>query len=310
MAARRAPSNEEIAGVLERVADLLEVQHASVHRLRAYRVAARTIRGFDFDIAERVHERGDASLEALPSIGRSLAALIREYVATGRLTLLERLKGETSPSERFATVPGIGPALAERIESQLHLESLEDLEAAANDGRLETVPGFGPRRARAVRDSLASLLRFSAGRRGHHAPASRGARPPVPLLLEIDRLYRERARRGELRRIAPRRFNPEHRAWLPVLHEDREGWSFSALFSNTARAHQLERTHDWVVVYYERDGDEGQCTVVTEHSGALSGRRVVRGREGECADHYRKHEAPDDDENRPTRTGPARAGRD
>jgi hypothetical protein len=303
MAARSLPSNEEIAGVLERVADLLEVQHASVHRLRAYRVAARTIRSFDFVIAERVHEHGDASLEALPSIGRSLAALIREYVATGRLALLERLEGQISPSERFATVPGIGPALAERIESQLHVESLEDLEAAANDGRLETVPGFGPRRVRAVRDSLANLLRFSAARRGHHAPASRGARPPVALLLETDRTYRERAERGELRRIAPRRFNPEHRAWLPVLHEDRDDWSLSALFSNTARAHQLERTHDWVVVYYERDGDEGQCTIVTEHSGPLTGRRVVRGREGECADHYRTHAPPSRSDAHPTHPG-------
>ena len=80
----------------------------------------------------------------------------------------------------------------------------------------------------------------------------------------------------------PRRFNPERRAWLPVLHTERDGWSCTALYSNTARAHELGTTRDWVIVYYERDGDEDQCTVVTERHGPLAGRRVVRGREAEC----------------------------
>ena len=53
------------------------------------------------------------------------------------------------------------------------------------------------------------------------------------------------------------------------------------MFSNTARAHQLGRTGDWVVVYAARDGHEDQCTVVTEYQGPRAGRRVVRGREEE-----------------------------
>ena len=79
--------------------------------------------------------------------------------------------------------------------------------------------------------------------------------------------------------LTPRRFNPEHRAWLPILHIERDGWHFSVLFSNMARAHELDRTDDWVVVYYEHNGDAGQCTVVTETSGPLRGHRVVRDRE-------------------------------
>ncbi|MDQ2696666.1 MAG: hypothetical protein M3Z21_15085, partial [Pseudomonadota bacterium] len=83
--------------------------------------------------------------------------------------------------------------------------------------------------------------------------------------------------------IAPRRFNPDGKAWLPVLHTQRGPWSFTALYSNTPRAHELGRTHDWVVVYYY-DGhrQESQHTVVTETRGPLAGRRVVRGRETEC----------------------------
>lgn len=108
-------------------------------------------------------------------------------------------------------------------------------------------------------------------------------RPSVATLLEVDGEYRKKAKAGDLPRIAPKRFNPEGRAWLAVLHADREGWHFTALFSNTARAHELMRTNDWVVLYfYGSDHREGQCTVVTETRGPLEGRRVVRGREAEC----------------------------
>jgi hypothetical protein len=110
--------------------------------------------------------------------------------------------------------------------------------------------------------------------------------PPVDLLLEIDAEYRGRAEAGELRKIAPRRFNPEGEAWLPIMNTERKGWEFTVLYSNTARAHELGTTHDWVVIYYKREGVEDQVTVVTETSGLLEGKRVVRGREAECRDYY------------------------
>ena len=70
---------------------------------------------------------------------------------------------------------------------------------------------------------------------------------------------------------------------MPILHTDRENWHFTALFSNTARAHQLGRTDDWVVVYYyDDDHEEGQSTIVTETKGPMTGERVIRGREAEC----------------------------
>lgn len=114
------------------------------------------------------------------------------------------------------------------------------------------------------------------------------SQPSVDILLGVDREYLERARAGSLPKISPRRFNPEGIAWLPVLHTRYGPWRFTALFSNTERAHDLRRTHDWVVIYYD-DGDEieGQVTVVTERRGDLTGKRVVRGREPECARHYR-----------------------
>ncbi|MCC6873262.1 MAG: DNA-binding protein [Sandaracinaceae bacterium] len=249
------------------------------------RDAAAMLRQLEEPVTDVLARGGHEALIALPTIGRSLASAIEELVRRGRWSMLDRLRGEVSPEELFMTVPGIGEALAERIHGELGVDTLEDLEVAAHDGRLENVPGVGPRRAEAFRDLLAARLTRSR-HRAHPQQTMTTGDPPVALLLQLDRRYREAAERGELKTIAPRRFNPAHEAWLPVWHTSEEGWHFTALFSNTALAHRLGKTHDWVVIYWERDGDERQATVVTEHRGALRGRRVVRGRERECLSHW------------------------
>lgn len=280
----REPTNPEIAAILERVAELLHAQHASIWRVATWRNAARRIAAHEEPVAA-LAARGE--LTSIRGIGRALAAAVEEIVRTGRLRFLQRLEGEVSPEDLFRTLPGIGEELAARIHRELGADSLADLEAAAHDGRLEKLPGFGKRRARAIRDELAAAL----GRAGRLSPPAAGAsraieRPDAALLLAVDEEYRRRAAANELRTIAPKRFNPTHDSWLPVMHVDRDGWSISALFSNTARAHEAGKTHDWVVLYYEGDHDgrerEGQCTVVTETRGPLAGRRVIRGRESEC----------------------------
>jgi hypothetical protein len=279
----RAIANREIADVLDRVSDLLEAQDANHYRVAAYRRAAQMIRTHPVPLLDVLAQGGLEALDALPAIGPTIASHVAELAHRGGLTLLDRLEGEVSPEQLFATVAGIGPELAGRIHRELAVETLEDLECAAHDGRLARVPGFGPRRERAVRDQLAAILGRSARQRGRRgAPGSRVAPPDVAILLAVDAEYRDGAARGQLRRVAPRRFNPEGKPWLPILHTERDGWQITALFSNTARAHELGRTDDWVVLFYERNGDSGQCTVVTETHGPLAGRRVVRGRELEC----------------------------
>jgi hypothetical protein len=141
-----------------------------------------------------------------------------------------------------------------------------------------------------VREALEAMLSRSSRLRARRVRARERpldvrdvAGPSVERLLQIDDDYRRQAASGKLRRIAPRRFNPSGESWLPILHVDADGWFFTALFSNSARAHEAGKTRDWVVIYYERDGREGQATVVTETRGPLAGRRVVRGREQECA---------------------------
>ncbi|MEW5964591.1 MAG: helix-hairpin-helix domain-containing protein [Pseudomonadota bacterium] len=278
----RHAGNVAIAAKLREMADVLEQQQADGFRVAAYRRAAGTIEDLATPVESLLNDKDPTALIELPGIGRGIAAAIAEMVGTGRWTQLERLRGALAPEQLFRTVPGIGPKLAERIHDELHIDTLEALELASHDGRLDHVPGIGARRAAAIRASLGERLgrrRIKLGK-----PAQM---PAVADLLDVDREYRARAERGELRTIAPKRFNPSGEAWLPVLHTRRGDWAFTVLYSNTRKAHELGKTRDWVVVYFHHGTEpEAQCTIVTEPRGALAGRRVVRGREGETASHY------------------------
>lgn len=275
-------SREQIADRLNEAAGLLEAQEANRFRVRAYRMAAETLLGLPEEPSEILAREGLSGLIRLPNIGERLARAIDEMSSTGRWPQLERMRGEADPEEVFQSVPGIGPKTARAIHETLNVDTLEALETAAHDGRLEQVSGIGPRKAAAIRASLSTML----ARRARRSPEDH-AEPQVAELLEIDQTYRRRAEAGTLQTIAPRRFNPGGEAWLPILHVDRDDWSYTALFSNTALAHELGRTHDWVVIYFARlGGREHSRTVVTETRGPLEGKRVVRGREAECRRHY------------------------
>jgi hypothetical protein len=282
---RPAPrDNAAVADLLREMATLLEAQgEDNPFRIAAYRRAADTVAALPTSVRERFEREGLAGLDALPGIGAGIAGAIGEIVQTGRWARLDRLRGAAGPEALFRTIPGVGPALALRLHDELGVESLEALETAAHDGRLEQLPNIGARRAAAIRAALTQILdRARSLRRSAQRPHPQGA-PPVELLLDVDREYRAGAQAGTLPTIAPRRFNPEGKAWLPILHTRRGDWAFTALYSNTARAHELERTHDWVIVYAEdQDHHEHQYTVVTAARGLLAGSRVVRGREREC----------------------------
>ncbi len=270
--------NRWIAARLRDVADLLEQQGANPFRTGAYRRAAGTLDTLQRNAGDIVAHEGVEGLIELPHIGKSIASAIVEMIQTGRWLQLERLRGSTDPLMLFRTIPGIGPKLAADMETHLHAETLEDLEAAAYDGRLDEVPGIGPRRVTAIRQALASLLQ----RRRVGKMSEVTKLPDIAYLLDVDREYREMSKAGKLPLIQPRRFASDEGACLPIYHAQRGNWHFTALYSNTPRAHELGRTRDWVVIYFHADSEpEAQCTVVTEHFGPLRGLRVVRGREQE-----------------------------
>lgn len=273
--------NAQIAERLRFMADLREQQGDNGFRVQAYRRAADTLEALEEPVDAVLAHKGRAGLIALEGIGVGIAGAIAELLATGRWAQLDRLLGVLEPEQLFGSLPGVGPKLAARLHNELEVETLEQLEMAAHDGRLERIAGVGPRRAAAIRAVLNERL---GGRRIRRRVEPT---PSVATLLSIDGVYRRRAQAGELRMIAPRRFNPTGEAWLPVMHLDRGRWRFTVLFSNTARAHQLGKSKEWVVIYFHSDhSPESQVTVVTEIRGALKGRRVVRGREQDCEAYY------------------------
>ena len=196
--------NAQCADRLREAADLLEAQRANPFRVAAYRKAAATVLDLPEDVAAIAARDGLPGLEALPSIGRGIAAALLEMTRTGRWIQLERLRGNADPVQLLTAVPGLGHRLAERIHEELHVDTLEALELAAHDGRLESVPGVGPRRAAAIRASLQAMLSRS---RPRLAMRSAGAahEPDVATLLAVDREYRHDADAGHLPTIAPRR---------------------------------------------------------------------------------------------------------
>ena len=282
------PNNNKIAGILDQIAELLEMQDENPFRIKAYRDGADSIRSYDESVAQLAIEKGEEALRSIPDIGEGIANIVTSYVKTGRSELLERLQGEVSPVDLFNQVPGIGEKLARRISQDLDISTLEELEQAAYDGRLQKLEGFGEKKVNNTQVSLAGMLSTSAQRSRKRSGNQKESReePGIKTLLNVDEEYRKKAKANKLRKIAPKRFNPQGEAWLPILNTENDGWNFTVLYSNTALAHNLNKTHDWVVIYYDKNDQEGQNTVVTETKGPLEGKRIVRGREDECREYY------------------------
>jgi hypothetical protein len=274
--------NATIARKLNDYATYLEGEDSNVYRIRAYRRGAETVLSQERSLADVVNEKGRTGLEELPGIGSSLAYTIEGLVRTGEFRTTRPEAGHVDPQRLLTSLPGVGRQLAHTLHEQLKITTLEELERAAHDGRLRQI-GVGPKRLRGLIDALAGRLRRS------RLPEPTVGEPPVAALLAVDEEYRRQAQGDGLPLVTPRRFNPTHEPWLPLFVTDRDGWRFRALFSNTALAHRLGKTHDWVVIAFHDGFHSGQRTLVTETRGELRGQRVVRGRELECRAYYQEH---------------------
>ncbi|HXY21843.1 MAG TPA: helix-hairpin-helix domain-containing protein, partial [Burkholderiaceae bacterium] len=183
--------NATVADMLREAAGLLAAQNANPFRVAAYRKAADTIAALPRGVREVFDHEGRTGLDALPSVGPGIASAIAEILLSGRWSQLDRLRGDANVSEIFQTVPGIGDELAQRIQEQIGVDSLESLEAAAHDGRLEQVRGIGPRRASAICAALTQMLdRRRALRRSRLPSVNPAGGPTADVLLDVDREYR------------------------------------------------------------------------------------------------------------------------
>lgn len=134
--------NDEVAAVLNEIADLLEMSDPS-DRFRpiAYRRAARAIESLPEDV-EDLAKRG--TLENIPGVGKAIAGKIKQYLAEGQVDALETLRQEFPPGlVEIMRVRDIGPRTARRLYFELKITSLDGLRKAAEAGQLRKLKGFG-----------------------------------------------------------------------------------------------------------------------------------------------------------------------
>ncbi|PCE33413.1 DNA polymerase/3'-5' exonuclease PolX [Burkholderia ubonensis] len=134
--------NAECAAVFAEIADMLEIQGANPFRVRAYRNAARTIADYGRDIPTMIAHGDD--LGRIPSIGADLASKLREIAATGTCELQQTLRHALPAAiVELLDVPGLGAKRVKALHEGLHVDTLEQLKAAAKTGRVRALPGFG-----------------------------------------------------------------------------------------------------------------------------------------------------------------------
>jgi len=137
-----AVNNREIAAIFNEMADLLEIAGENPFRVRAYRNAARTVEGYSRSMAEMLAAHED--LEKLPTIGEDLAGKIKEIVDTGRLRKLQQLERGVSPAlAGMLRLPGLGPKRVKVLHERLRIDTQDELEQAAEQGKIRELPGFG-----------------------------------------------------------------------------------------------------------------------------------------------------------------------
>lgn len=148
--------NEDIAVIFEEMADLLEIDEANPFRVRAYRNAARTIRGLSREVGDLVKEGKD--LTELPGIGKDLAAKIREILDSGHAAALDKLHREIPASvEDLLKLPGLGPKRVKQLYHEQGIENLAQLESAARKQQLRVLPGFGSKTEQNILDNIHAL---------------------------------------------------------------------------------------------------------------------------------------------------------
>jgi DNA polymerase (family 10) len=146
------PSNLAIAAAFDELADLYELDGAVVHRVLAYRSAAKTAREATVSVAALTRQ---GSVTSLAGIGRTLEEKLVALLDTGAIPAAVKLRAKYPPGLLEMTrLPGLGPKRARRLFDELGIESLATLRAAAEGQHLRAVKGFGPKFEASVLSAL------------------------------------------------------------------------------------------------------------------------------------------------------------
>src|SRR5436853_849621 len=146
-------TKEEIAGILEQIATLLELKGENPFKVRAYSNAARAIDTLGGNVPNLQDEEAVAKI---PGIGKSIALKIKELAATGSLKYLEELSAEFPGGimELFS-LPSLGAKKIKALFDQLGISSIEQLQKACEQGRVAELPGFGQTTQQKLCESIA-----------------------------------------------------------------------------------------------------------------------------------------------------------
>lgn len=137
----RLPTNAELATLFDAIADYLSLEGESTYRILAYSKAATLFREHPVSVAEMASRR---ELQQLPGVGQAIEAKVIEYVTTGELALLDRLR-ECFPEGLLDVMrlPGMGPAKTRLVWEAAGVADVRDLERACKEGRIRAIPGMG-----------------------------------------------------------------------------------------------------------------------------------------------------------------------
>lgn len=142
--------NSDVAKLLYKIADLLEIQNVQ-WKPQAYRKAAQSVESYPEDIADVAKKE---KLKDVPGIGEHIAQKIEEYLKTGKLSYFEKLKKEMPIAEELFHIEGIGPKTIKLLYQKLKIKTLADLEKAAQQGKISAIPGMGEKKQQQMLEGI------------------------------------------------------------------------------------------------------------------------------------------------------------
>ena len=145
--------NREIAGILETIGHILELQDENAFKVRAYHTAARTIEGLSADLRKLVEEK---SLGEIPGIGQALEEKITQLVTTGKMEYFEKLRKEIPDGLlEILEIPSLGPKKVKVLWKEKKITSIAELKKACEEDALITLKGFGEKTQKKILEGIA-----------------------------------------------------------------------------------------------------------------------------------------------------------
>jgi DNA polymerase (family X) len=152
-------TNQEIAGVFRRLADLMELGEDNPFKIRAYRTAAETIEDTTTPLADMVSEGGVSRLRELPGVGEAISGKIVDLLETGTFNAYEEIKAKIPETTLdLLGVDGVGLKTLQILYQRFQITNLDDFAKFVEGGGLNSVPHIGAKTQERIRASLHELL--------------------------------------------------------------------------------------------------------------------------------------------------------